>query len=273
MRRRFSGRRILITGAASGIGRALAMRAANEKMRLILSDFAGDQIKLVCREVRRSGAEVVIAPGDVTTPQDRQAIFAAAKETFGGLDILINNAGVGANGHFIDLPAESLRQVMEVNFFACAENCRLAIPLLSRGEQPLIVNVSSMYGRRGVPDWAGYCASKFALCGFSEALRAELVRFGIDLMLVLPGLTRTNFLKNIIASGTAETFDFTTGLTPEVVASQIFDGMRKNRPEISTGLDATRLIWANRMLPRFIDLREKQTVRKQWSRQIADKAR
>src|SRR5262249_32147859 len=129
------------------------------------------------------------------------------------------------------------------------------------------------YGRRGVPDWAGYCASKFALCGFSEALRAELVRFGIDLMLVLPGLTRTNFLKNIIASGTADTLDFTIGLTPEVIASQMFDGMRKNRPEISIGQDAARLIWANRVLPRFIDLRKKQAVRKQWARQVADKAR
>ena len=268
MRRRLSRRRVLITGAASGLGRALALKAASENMRLVLADIEGHQIELVADAVRRLGAAVVIAPGDVTKPQDREAMFASSRAAFGGLDILVNNAGIGARGHFVDLPVESLRQVMEVNFFACAENCRLAIPLLSRGEQPLIVNVSSMYGRRGVPDWAGYCASKFALCGFSEALRAELVRFGIDLMLVLPGLTRTHFLRNLIGSRTGDTLDFAYGLPPEVVARRMFDGMQSNRTELRIGWDAARLIWANRLVPRLIDLRKKETVRKQWSRQM-----
>jgi short-subunit dehydrogenase len=269
MRRRLSSRRVLITGAASGIGRALAIKAANEKMRLVLCDIEGDQIEVVADEVRRFGAEVVISPGDVSNPLDRQAMFASAKAAFGGLDILINNAGIGARGHFVDLPVDSLREVMEVNFFACAENCRLAIPLLSQGEQPLIVNVSSMYGRRGMPDWAGYCASKFALCGFSEALRAELVRFGIDLMLVLPGQTRTNFLRNITTSRIGDTLDFAYGSPPELVARRMFDGMQTNRSEVRTGWDAARLIWANRLAPRLIDLRKKKNVRKQWPRQIA----
>ena len=126
-----------------------------------------------------------------------------------------------------------------------------------------------MYGRRGMPDWAGYCASKFALCGFSEALRAELVRFGIDLMLVLPGLTRTNFLRNLTGSRIGDTLDFAHGLSPEVVAQRMFNGMQRNRTEVSIGWDAARLIWANRLVPRLIDLRKKETVRKQWSSQIA----
>jgi short-subunit dehydrogenase len=242
-------------------------------MRLVLSDIEEGELQAVADEARRCGAQVAVSRGDVTVPQHRQAMFATAEAAFGGLDILVNNAGIGAFGHFVELPAESLRQVMEVNFFASAENCRLAIPLLARGAQPLIVNVSSMYGRRGVPDWAAYCASKFALCGFSEALRAELVRFGIDLMLVLPGLTRTNLLRNLAASRQGQALDFTTGLTPQVVASQIFDGMRKNRSELRIGWDASRMIWANRLMPRWVDLRKNRQVRRQWARQITEQAK
>ena len=109
----------------------------------------------------------------------------------GGLDVLINNAGVASFGHFAECTEVILRQVMEVNFFAPAELIRLAVPVLTRGRQPAVVNVASMCGRRGIPAWAEYSASKFALCGLSEALRAELVRFDVDVLLVLPGVTRS----------------------------------------------------------------------------------
>ena len=85
-----------------------------------------------------------------------------------------------------------LRQVMEVNFFAPAELIRLAIPVLEQGRQPAIVNVASMCGRRAMPAWTEYSASKFALCGLTEALRGEMARFDIDVLLIVPGLTRSD---------------------------------------------------------------------------------
>src|SRR5690349_17880309 len=112
MRRRLFGRRVLITGAASGIGRALAIEAAQEGMKLILNDVEVHNIELVATEVRRCSAQVIVSPGDVTMPSAREAMFAAAQAAFGGLDILVNNAGIGSQGHFVDLPAENLRQVL-----------------------------------------------------------------------------------------------------------------------------------------------------------------
>src|SRR5262249_19689809 len=264
MHRRLTGKRILVTGASSGIGYALAVEAAREGMKLILSGLEGDRLATLAEQLHRSGTEVVAIASDLTSARARQALFDTAVAAYGGLDVLVNNAGVGAFGHFVDLPAETLRQIMEVNFFACAENCRLAVRLLAQGEQPLIVNISSMYGRRGMPGWAAYCASKFALCGFSEALRAELARYAIDLMLVLPGVTDTNFSRNLIGTGGESRIDLGTGMPPEVVARRILTGMRANRTALTIGRDAHRLTWATRLVPRLVDFITKRSVLKQY---------
>src|SRR5439155_3599866 len=112
---------------------------------------------------------------------------------FDGLDVVVNNAGIGATGHFADATEERLRRIMEVNFFGLTETTRVCLPLRRRGRDPAIVNVSSIVGKRGLPGRSEYSASKFAAQGFSEALRAELARFGIDVIVVNPGLTQTNF--------------------------------------------------------------------------------
>src|SRR5207237_2412010 len=122
----------------------------------------------------------------------------AAQRCFGGLDVLINNAGIGATGHFVEAVPERLRTIFEVNFFALAEITRLFIPVLKQGTKPAIVNISSIVARRGIPGRSEYSASKFAVQGLSEALRAELYKDGIDVLIVNPGLTQTNFSKNML---------------------------------------------------------------------------
>ena len=138
------------------------------------------------------GTEVAAVRADVTAPADRERLLQAAADRYGGLDVLLNNAGVGCQGPFLDSSETVLRQVMEVNFFAPVELIRRAVPLLKQGQQPAVVNVTSMCGRRAMPMWAEYSASKFALVGLSESLRTELVREGIDVLTIVPGLTRTN---------------------------------------------------------------------------------
>src|SRR5205823_5905781 len=136
--------------------------------------------------------EAIAIPADITREEDRNRLLQTAGARFGGLDVLINNAGVASFGHFADSSEEVLRQIMEVNFFAPVELMRKAIPILRQGRQPAFVNVSSMCGRRGLPAWPEYSASKYALCGMTEALRGEMARFDIDVLLVLPGLTRSD---------------------------------------------------------------------------------
>src|SRR5262249_54287450 len=200
MGRDLKGRRVLITGASSGIGKCLAEQAALAGARVALAARSADRLGEVAGRLTAQGADVLAFPADVTSEVERRRLLDAVVERFDGLDVLMNNAGVGSWGHFADGSEAILRQVMEVNFFAPAELIRLAVPVLTRGRQPAVVNVASMCGRRGMPAWSEYSASKFALVGLTEALRAELARFDVDVLLVLPGLTRSDLSRHLLRS-------------------------------------------------------------------------
>jgi short-subunit dehydrogenase len=268
MRRTIAGKRIIITGASSGIGRALAVACAKRGAHVALAARNVAELDQAAAEIRQAGGSVLVVPTDVTSPVDRQQLFDSVLCAWGGLDIFVNNAGIAAHGHFIDLSPEILRQTMELNFFAVAECCRLAIPVLAEGNEPMIVNVSSMTGRRGVPAWTDYAASKFAVCGFSESLRAELVRFGIDLMLVIPGLTRSNFGKHLLARHGRLPAKFDGGLSPEEVANKMIRGIERGQHELRVERDARLLLLVNWLAPRFVDWRMAEVVRKLYRSEI-----
>ncbi len=253
MRRELHGARILLTGASSGIGRCLAEQAAHAGARLALAARSAEPLHKLAHSLTASGAEVIAVPGDITQEADRQQMISTAVERFGGLDVLINNAGVGSWCHFAESSEEILRQIMEVNFFAPAELIRLAIPVLRRGNSPAIVNVASMCGRRGMPAWSEYSASKFALCGLTEALRGEMVRFGIDVLLVLPGVTRSDLWRHLLRNTGRYQLDVNRGMAPENVATGVLRALRKNRTETVLGWDARWILRVNRFLPRLVD--------------------
>ena len=150
------------------------------------------------REPRPEGGALETVQADVTSADDRRRMVEAAVQHFGGLDVLVNNAGIGATGHFAEALPERLRDIMEVNFFGLTETTRVCLPLLRQGVTPAIMNISSIVAKRGLPGRSEYSASKFAVQGFSEALRAELDKDGIDVLVVCPGLTQTNFSQNML---------------------------------------------------------------------------
>jgi short-subunit dehydrogenase len=254
--------RILLTGASSGIGRCVAEQAAREGAKLALVARSADKLQELAGTRSARGAEVLVVPGDVTSETDRRRVLSAVVERFGGLDVLINNAGVGSWGHFAECSEEILRQVMEVNFFAPAELIRLAIPALRKGRQPAIVNIASMCGRRGIPAWSEYSASKFALCGLTEALRGEMVRFAIDILLVVPGLTRSGLGQHLLRNTGRYPIDFNKGMPPEKVAAGILRALKKNRTETVLGWDARWILRVNRFLPRLVDALVARRVRR-----------
>jgi short-subunit dehydrogenase len=262
MRRDLRGRRILITGASSGIGRCLVERSAREGARLVLVARSADKLHELAETLKDCGTEVLVLPADVTNESDRQQVLSSVVERLGGLDVLINNAGVGSWGHFAEGSEEILRRIMEVNFFAPAELIRLAIPLLRKGQYPAIVNIASMCGRRGIPAWSEYSASKFALCGLTEALRGELVRFAIDILLVVPGLTRSNLGQHLLRNTGRYPIDFSKGMPPEKVAAGILSALKNNHTETVLGWDARWLLRVNRFLPRLVDVLLARKVRR-----------
>src|SRR5436305_8539592 len=197
-RRSIAGSRILSTGASQGIGRALAELAAQRGGRVLAAARSEALLRELAEQARARGGVLETVQADVTSPEDRQRMVEAALKHFGGLDILVNNAGIGATGHFADCGPERLRKIMEVNFFGLTETTRVFLPLLRRGNRPAVVNVSSIAGKRAIPARSEYSASKFAVQGFSQALRAELAKDGIDVLVVCPGLTQTNFSANMI---------------------------------------------------------------------------
>ncbi len=262
MRRELAGRRMVITGASGGIGRALAGQAARAGARLVLAARSADRLDELARSLTASGALAVPVAADVAEEADRRRILDAAVARLGGLDVLVNNAGVGAWGHFATSSEEILRRVMEVNFFAPAELTRLAVPLLERGVQPAVVNVASMCGRRGIPAWPEYSASKFALCGLTEALRAEMARFDIDVLLIVPGLTRSDMSNHLLRNEGREAIDFAGGMDPEAVAARILDALRRNRAETVLGREARWMLRMNRFLPGLVDRLIRRRVRR-----------
>lgn len=201
----------------------------------------------------KSLGKTEIVVGDVTDETKRREALDRAQSVFGGLDGLINNAAVGAFGLFSESPAERLREIMEVNFFAAAELTREALPLLQLGNQPIIVNVGSILGHRGIPRMSEYCASKFAMQGLSQAIRVELRQMGIDLLVVSPGTVETEFYDNVIAGRNGARWQKGYSVSGADVARATIKAMRRRKREIFPNLFGRFLVWANKNAPGTVD--------------------
>ncbi len=265
MIRDLTGKRAILTGASGGIGRAVATALVKAGARVILASRSAEKLNELASALKATGGDVLAVPTDVTKPDDRQRLIANCVSAFGGLDLLVNNAGVGSWGHFADSTEAICRTVMEVNFFAPIELTRLAVPHLTRGNQPAVVNVTSMCGRKGMPAWPEYSASKFALVGISEAWRAEFARFAVDVLTIVPGMTNSGFEKNWLRNDGKADLRFADGMTPEYLAAEIVDAVRTNRMETVCGSEAKRLLRFNRYFPRLTNWLLARKVKKLYS--------
>ncbi len=252
-RRTLLGSRILITGASQGIGRALALVAVRRGAKVLAAARNEELLRELADEVRKTGGTLFTVAADVTSPEDRQKMVEAAIGHFGGLDVLINNAGIGATGHLAEASPDRLRKIFEVNVFGLTETTRVFLPILKQGTKPAIVNISSIAGKRGIPGRSEYSASKFAVQGFSEALRAELVKDGIDVIVVNPGLTQTNFSKNMLEQKARVQLDHLRGMTPEQVAEATLRALEKGKNEITLTFQGKLLVFFSRFFPRLVD--------------------
>ncbi|MDR0328014.1 MAG: SDR family NAD(P)-dependent oxidoreductase [Planctomycetaceae bacterium] len=255
MRRSLENKRILLTGASSGIGSALAPLLAKEGAELVLLARRRDRLEAVAKQIQQQygNRKVVLVDGDITDSEIRHRAIQSAVDQLGGLDILINNAGVGATARFEDTTQETLRRMFEVNFFALFELTQLALPILKQGANPMVVNVSSIVGLRGVPHYGVYGAAKFAVSGLSESMRAEFAKHGIDVLLVCPGTTQTEFFDVLHQSTSAPALPSHRPVTSEYVAVRIVRAMKRGKHKMIPYVPAAVLDVLNRLCPRFVD--------------------
>jgi short-subunit dehydrogenase len=245
---RFDHRRVLITGASSGIGQALAAEFVRQGAAVVLLARRGDRLRQQASERRAAGATVIPVAGDVTLAESRAAALDAAEQQLGGLDILVNNAGCGAWGDFDTASPDVMRQIFEVNFFAATELTQAALPLLRAGIEPAIINIGSILAYRAVPGASQYCASKFALRGWSESLRAELRAHGVHVLLVTAGTTETGFVDALLERKSEMPWR-RAGVTPEHVARATVRALARRKSEVIPSGSARLLYWVNRLAP------------------------
>ncbi len=223
-------RRALVTGASSGIGAASARLLAAEGYRLALLARRGDRLQALARELPRAQDHLVL-PCDLTDPAAIAAAFARVEQAFGGLDLLVNNAGMGYRARVEDLEPELLSRLLATNVSAVLLCLRAGLPLLRRGNRPVVVNVSSVLGRRGFPTQAAYAASKAAVCSIGESLRLEWADEGIAVCTLAPGLTRTEIFRAQPNPARLADPDLARAASAELVARAVLDLDRRPRAE------------------------------------------
>jgi short-subunit dehydrogenase len=248
-RRDLRGKRILVTGSSRGIGLAFATFATLAGARVLGVARTEPSLVDLPTENTTGGVPFYSITADLLDEEQRKQVRELVLQQFDGLDILVNSAGIGTTGAFLDIEEITLRNVMETNFFATAEMIRLFLPDLMMGIQPLIVNVSSVLGRRALPRQSAYCASKFAIQGFSDAIRAELVKANVGVLVVNPGLTKTEFPQHQAKQVGPPSFDHSQGQSAETVAKAMLNAIEADKSEITLSAQGRLWVLLSRFLP------------------------
>lgn len=244
----FHGKTALITGASRGIGRAIAHALARQGMqRILLVARNAQRLEEVAAEVRQLGAEAVILPVDLTDPIAANVVIARAWQNHGPVHLLVNCAGVAHQAPFLQAKLPQVQSEISTNLIGLYTVTRLIARRMATRREGCIVNVSSLMGKVAAPTMATYSATKFAIVGFTQALRGELAPHRVRVVALLPSLTDTDMVKGF------ERFRGVQPSTPEQVAEALVRGLRQGQSEILVGWQSHATVWAQRLAPWLVD--------------------
>jgi NAD(P)-dependent dehydrogenase (short-subunit alcohol dehydrogenase family) len=260
-----AGKVAVVTGAASGMGRALAQRLAEAGCHLALADVQLEALDETARLVDAAASAAGIQLRCTRTRldvSDQGAVEAFAEQVareHGSVHLLFNNAGVALTGEVQHIGYDDMHWLMNINFWGVVHGCKAFLPYLQRADEAHIINTSSVFGLISVPGQSAYHAAKFAVKGFTDALRLELAQTPIRVSCVMPGGVKTNIVRTsryrmIDNAGPtredmAARFEQYAALTPLEAADAILRGVRKNRAHILVGRDARLLALLVRLFP------------------------
>lgn len=242
-----------ITGASAGIGAACAREFAAAGMTVVISARRADRLDALAREITGAGGRALPVAADVTSEADMRAFVTRALAAFGRLDVLVANAGIGFHGSLEETTPEVMDRLMHVNFTGTFLAVRAALPHFEAQRSGHILIVSSILGQRGIPTAAGYAATKFAQVGFAESLRSELRGTGVEVSVVFPVGTVTDFHDAM-----RDNFGFgVEGIGPrqsaETVARAMLRCLRRPRPEVYPHALSRGLAVLNALAPGLCD--------------------
>jgi 3-oxoacyl-[acyl-carrier protein] reductase len=242
------GKTALVTGASRGIGRAIALELAQQGVkRLLLVARDAERLSQVALEIEAFGTEVAILPLDVSRLVEVNIAIAQAWRDYGPIDLLINCAGVAHQAPFLKSPLSNVQQEIEINLMGMYTITRLVARRMAVQREGTIVNVSSLMGKIAAPTMATYSATKFAILGFTQALRGELAQYNIRAIALLPSLTDTDMVREL------QWFKWVVPTTPQKVAQAMIAGLEKESAEILVGWQSHVAVWCNRLAPWLLE--------------------
>ncbi len=249
----YNNKTVWITGASSGIGRALARKFAKENANLILSSRNTSELEKLKSEIQTDNNKVIIEALDLTKQETFKEIVSKVISEFESIDLLINNGGISQRSLVEDTSLEVDRKLMEVNFFGTVALTKAVLPYMLKNRGGQIAVVTSVVGKFGFPLRSAYSASKHALQGFFDTLRAETQDRGIKVSIIIPGRINTNIsVEAIVADGnTYGKMDAgqEEGMSAELAANKMFYGLQKEKKEILVGKKELIMVQLRRCFP------------------------
>jgi short-subunit dehydrogenase len=246
------GKRILLTGATGGIGRHLALKLASKGAQLGLVCFSAERLQALSKEIALAGGKAVEIIGNFEQADAAQAVVDATMKQLGGIDILINNAGVLDFILFEEQSPERIAKMVQINVTTPIQLARAVLPGFIARNSGQIVNIGSIFGSIGFPHYATYCATKFAMRGFSQSLRRELVETDIKVTYVAPRAVKTPLNDD---ATTRMLIEGKTNMDePEMVACEIIKAIERDKQEHYIGQPESFFAWLNGFLPSVVSI-------------------